>query len=218
MKLQAAVLTGDLVDSSGASPVAVESAMGCIAAIADRVGGEATTFSRHRGDGWQFYLEQPGLALTATLLICAELRAKGGLESRIAIGLGGAHMGSFTNPGAVRDLGAATGTAFISSGRALDSMDKSSRLTIAGEGVDALHARVISMIEDQVMNWSREQAEAMALALGPKDPPTQQAMAEKLGITRQAVAARLHAAGYRQLNGAAQDFLTTFGGEPDGHG
>ena len=97
-------------------------------------------------------------------------------------------------------------------------MDKSSRLAIAGEGVDALHARVISMIEDQVMNWSREQAEAMALALGPKDPPTQQAMAEKLGITRQAVAARLHAAGYRQLNGAAQDFLTTFGGEPDGHG
>lgn len=217
MKPQAAVLTGDLVDSSGASPVAVEAAMGRIAAIADRIGREVTAFSRHRGDGWQLYLERPGLALTTTLLICAELRAEGGLESRIAMGLGGAHMGSFKNAAAVRDLGAATGTAFISSGRALDSMDKSSRLSIAGEGVDALHARLIAMIEEQVMTWSREQAEAMALALDPKDPPTQQAMAEKLGITRQAVAARLHAAGYRQLNGAAQDFLTTFGGEPDGH-
>lgn len=217
MKPQAAVLTGDLVDSSGASPAAVEAAMGRIAAVADRIGREGTTFSRHRGDGWQLYLERPGLALATTLMICAELRAAGGLESRIAMGLGGADIGSFKNLLAVRDLGAATGTAFISSGRALDAMDKSSRLAIAGEGVDALHARVIAMIEEQVMNWSREQAEAMAMALGPKDPPTQQAMAEKLGITRQAVAARLHAAGYRQLHGAAQDFLTTFGGEPDGH-
>lgn len=213
MKPQAAVLTGDLIGSTETAPEAVEAAMARIKTVADRI-SKMASFERHRGDGWQLYLESPGIALAVMLLIAADLRAVGGLESRIALGLGGAYFNSFKNLFAVRDLYAANGSAFVSSGRALDKMPKSQRLALAGEGTDILHQRLISMIDDRISNWSREQAEAVALALSPEGALTQSQIAARLGISRQAVAARLHAAGFSQINGAATDFLHKFGAEP----
>ena len=170
-------------------------------------------FTRFRGDGWQFYLEKPGLALATALLIAATLRAAGGLESRIAIGLGDATFTSTPKSPAMPDLGAASGLAFTASGRALDAMPKNRWLALAGEGVDKLHERLISFIDMRITKWSREQTEVLKVALGPRADVTQEWMANQLGITRQAVAARLSAADFIQINAAAGDFLSHFGGE-----
>ncbi|MGQ0567198.1 MAG: hypothetical protein ACT4OK_19330 [Gemmobacter sp.] len=215
MKPQAAVLTGDLVGSSEATSEAVDAAMARIRKIGDQIGPKVATFARFRGDGWQLYLERPGLGLATTLLVFADLRSAGGLESRISLGVGGAYFNNLLDVFAVRDVFAATGSAFIASGQALDKMGKSRRLALSGDGIDLLHSRLMAMIEERVVGWSHEQAEVAALALAP-NPMTQAEMAAHLGITRQAVSARLRAAGFKQLNSAAIDFRELFGsqGEP----
>lgn len=258
MKAQAAVLTGDLIGSTEAPPEAVETGMRLLARLATQI-GTTTFFTRYRGDGWQIYLEDPGAGLSSTLFIWASLRAAGGLESRIALGLGKA-VGMQTNalatfqqqdypqiqrnalaghapPGllpsskqnalaphsqgeavtpqlnvlATVGLSGVMGEAFTASGRALDHMNRPQRLALAGQAVDPLHRRLFALIEERITSWSVEQAEAMALVFTPDTELTQAAMAERLGISRQAVAARLQAGGYTQLVGAAEDFALTFG-------
>lgn len=112
---------------------------------------------------------------------------------------------------AISDLSGEMGAAFTASGRALDKMEKSQHIALAGQGVDLLHQRLFAMIEDRIMDWSVEQAEVMAMAFAPEGRMTQIEMAEYLNISRQAVAARLQAAGYNQLAQAALDFAATFG-------
>lgn len=50
--------------------------------------------------------------------------------------------------------------------------------------------------------WTPEQAEAVSLALDPRERHTQAEIAETLGVTRQAVQARLSGAGWDALAGA----------------
>lgn len=202
-----------------------------------------TRFTRYRGDGWQIYIENPGLGLSAVLFIWASLIAAENLPSRMAVGLGSAPDKLGTNntesrgrPGippvsrkplthiGFRDeerpkfyerelegLSGMLGEAFIASGRALDMMKLSQRIALSGEGVDALHKRLFSMIDERITEWSFEQAEAMALAFAPEGHTTQIAMAQHLNVSRQAVAARLQSGGYFQLSSAAKDFQQTFG-------
>jgi hypothetical protein len=205
MKPQAAVLTGDLIGSTAASPAMVEAAMATILRTARRI-GPTTRFTRYRGDGWQIYLDDPGQGLWAMLLIAAELRAAKGLESRIALGLGSAYGGSADS------LTTAGGSAFVASGRALDNLQPPQRLTIAvdTDHVDVLHARLVALIDERVADWSPEQAEAMAYDLAPEDHLAQAQIAARLGVSRQAIAARLKAAGRAQLTGAHEDFFHHF--------
>jgi hypothetical protein len=208
MRPQAAVLTGDLIRSTDASPEAVDEAMNLLSYTAHRI-WQFSRFTRYRGDGWQMYLANPGLGLASMLLMSTKLRAAGGLETRIALGLGKANIAA--NNG----LATASGSAFTASGRALDTLEAPRRLALAGEGVDRLHIRLVAMIDRQTASWSKEQSEVIEMLLAPNGPPTQTLMAERLGISRQAVAARIHAAGFDQINGAANDFLAHFGTEAD---
>ena len=210
MKPQAAVLTGDLIASTKASAAEVDAAMSLISLTSQMI-APLTRFTRYRGDGWQIHLEDPGLGLCSMLLIATTLRAAGGLETRIALGLGAATLGSDAG------LATASGSAFIASGRALDSLGSQRRLALAGEGVDRLHMRLVAMIDRHASNWSREQAEVIQMLLAPEGAPTQSMMAERLGISRQAVAARIQASGFDQINGAANDFLAHFGSEGSSH-
>jgi hypothetical protein len=210
MKPVAAVLTGDLIGSTDASSEAVESAMSLLSLTAHRI-WPYTRFTRYRGDGWQIYLDNPGLGLASMLLLATTLRAAGGIETRIALGLGAAKVESSMS------LATASGSAFVASGRALDDLKPPRRLALAGEGVDKLHMRLIAMIDRQTSSWSTEQAEVIAMLLSPKGAPTQSLMADRLGVSRQAVAARIHAAGFDQINGAANDFQTHFGPESSPH-
>lgn len=177
--------------------------MELFASLAKRI-GPLTRFTRYRGDGWQIYLDDPGLGLWAMILFAASARAANGLQSRIALGLGSVYGGS---PDSLTTAG---GTAFVASGRALDKMSKAQCLALAGDGVDVLHSRLVSIIDMIISDWSREQAEAVAMALRPEDHPTQADIAEYLGITRQAVAARLAAANFHQIDAANDDFFFLF--------
>ena len=165
-----------------------------------------TRFTRFRGDGWQIYLHNAGNCLWACLLIMARIKAApGGLATRISVGIGDVSQLGAT------ELSAAGGSAFILSGRGLDDMSGAQTLGIRGVPVDRLQRSVFAFAADRAQRWSREQAEVMAMALHA-DAPSRAAMAQTLGITRQAVDARLVAAGLRLLEDAHLGFVERYSG------
>lgn len=196
-----AVMTGDLIGSTRASQDKVKASLDLIASLY----GADCGFSRFRGDGWQIILDQPGKGLWAMIRICACLRASGGLESRVSLGLGPVdHVD-------LADLSSASGAAFVHSGRTLSGLSKTARLGIAGDGVDVLHARLVALLDDRMAQWSPEQATAAAIAMETLPLRTQAEIAATLGISRQAVAARLASAGFGQIVAATGDFFKRFG-------
>lgn len=206
-----AIFTGDLIAST-AAPDRAETAMQVLARAAATLGhwaGQDACFTRFRGDGWQLRLARPGLALRAALYLTANLTAATALPSRIAIGIG-----PLAHPG-TRDLSDARGAAFEQSGRALDSLPRNRHLALAGAVTDWQIA-LVTLADWHARRWSAEQAEAAALALAP-DAPGQTALAQHLGITRQAIAARLSGAGlaaWEPALHAFESFPFTPGGAP----
>jgi hypothetical protein len=198
-----AVLTGDLINSTQAPACQVDATMALLATAASNIGDD-TRFTRFRGDGWQIYLHNAGNCLWACLLILARLKASGtGLSTRISVGIGPTWNLPET------DLSSAAGPAFVASGHGLDDMATAQILSLSGEGVDQFQKSIFAFAADRVSRWSREQAEAMALALDT-DMPGRAAIATRLGITRQAVDARLAAAGHRLLNEAHLAFFDKY--------
>ncbi len=203
MESFAAILTGDLVNSTQAPVQTVDATMQRIATTAALI-DEDTRFTRFRGDGWQIYLRNAGQCLSVCLLILARLKASdGSLSTRISVGMGEIY------PLPDGDLSAASGPAFIASGRGLDDMAAAQTLSIKGQGVDVFQQSIFAFAADRAARWSREQAEAMALALNP-DMPNRTAIATQLGISRQAVDARLAAAGHRLLEQASIAFVERY--------
>jgi hypothetical protein len=207
-----AVLTGDIIGSTRADPRDVDRAMQTIDAtshlLSKAIGGD-TRFTRFRGDGWQIHLRLSNHCLHACILIIAALRASGaGLASRISVGLG-----EVTFPGST-GLSDASGSAFTTSGQQLDQMQRGEVLAIQGPGITMLHQAIFGLVDERTSRWSGEQAEAVALALHP-DRPNQSQIADRLGITRQAVQARLAGAGYLALEKANAAFVKEVGAQMD---
>jgi hypothetical protein len=215
MTLLYAVLTGDLIGSSKASPLKLDATMDNIAATAkflSQYTGEDTKFTpvdakftRYRGDGWQLVLS-PAFYLRAVALISARLKTdRQTLQTRFGIGIG--TVDSLGGP----DLRDAHGAAFEHSGHALDSLTRDQAIMLAGGAVAELgqaeraerlrgaiewsEAAMLPMFGFITRRWSQAQAEAMAIAL-ENDNQTQATIAAKLGITRQALNLRLTGAGY----------------------
>lgn len=197
-----AVLTGDLVASRKLGRDDVSAAMEQISRTARHLGDmhdTDTRFTRFRGDGWQITLAAPGAALRAALLIIADLKRAGHkTETRISVGIG--HWQSLGS----HDLSDASGTAFVLSGRQLDAMPRHARLEVAaeestlGKAESGCQAAIFGLAAWIASRWSQPQAEAMAMALRG-DRATQERLAVHLGITRQAVHARLSGAGYQSI-------------------
>jgi hypothetical protein len=166
----------------------------------------SSRFTRYRGDGWQIFLKDPGQFLWAAVYLNAVLKADpDGLPTRISIGLGTVET---LGP---RDLSQSSGSAFVHSGRALDALHGKGRtLILTGEATDAIQRSLVAFIEDRMQSWSREQAEVVALKLLPDDLPTQKEISATLGISRQAVAARLEAAGFALISNACVAFHDHF--------
>lgn len=198
-----AVITGDLIHSRRHRPEDLDAAMDTIARQANLIAwqcGDDARFTRHRGDGWQIYLDIPGLCLSAALQISAALRANGpGIATRQSIGIGTIATLPAT------DLAAAQGAAFLASGHGLDQMPKSQQMTIAGDTTPCQDA-IIALADWHSARWSPQQAEAVRMTL-ESESKTQADLAATLGITRQALQARLSGAGF----GAWQPALAAFG-------
>ena len=195
----AAVLTGDLVASTAASPADVDRLMHRLDTAAQdaarALGADDPRFTRFRGDGWQIVVSPAPLYLRITAVLLSGLRLFDiGIGTRIGIGIGAVdRLGT-------RDLSDASGPAFTWSGHALDSLPGTDRLAIAGLPAPGLawHAAALDTLAHFSARWSREQAEALLHRLLAETRPLQHIAAD-LGITRQALSARLAVAGEKPL-------------------
>jgi hypothetical protein len=201
MAINVCVLTGDIIASSRSEPGVLDRALKALSEAADRFErwrpeGGLPRFTRYRGDGWHMVISDPRRALRGALFLRARLRAADlGIETRISIGIGRVDTLGTDN------LSDATGAAFLVSGRGLDRMGRSHTMTIDGEGVTPLHAAIVILAAERSRRWSREQAEAIALALD-STTATQADIAERLSISTQAVNLRLTGGGYQALREA----------------
>lgn len=168
--------------------------------ISEATAVDETYFTRYRGDGWQILVSLAHFGLRAALMMFARLAADPGLPStRIAVGL--ASVDQVPGP----DLSNAHGAAFAVSGRALAQMKRGERLRLAGRGITPCLAAFIGLLDDRITDWTPEQAEAVAHVIAP-DAPTQVEIAAMLGISPQALSARLAGARWPTIRGVLREW------------
>ncbi len=195
------VLTGDLVGSGRLGPGEVDAAMAALSATATEAmrvwGFGRARFTRFRGDGWQCLAPHPRQTLRVMLLLQARLRQLGpGFATRIAAGIGAGRLPPDSG------LGEASGPAFELSGRGLDRLGATARLSVdweaEPEGADWLRA-VFALCDEISRHWTVRQAEIMAASLGTEDQPSQSALADRFGVSQQTIGRLLAAGGHRGL-------------------
>jgi hypothetical protein len=193
-----AVITGDLVGSTGHPADKVDAAMQAIHTAALNISDwqtppKDTRFTRFRGDGWQMVLTSPHFALRAAVVIQGRLIAMG-LESRMFIGVGKPDSFGTSN------LADASGKAFEESGRGLDDMGEMWRLKISGVGVEVQDDIIADLLGERMQKWTAAQAEAASLQLAsPIKIRTLFDIGRALNISPQAVNYRVRGAGCHQI-------------------
>lgn len=196
-----AVITGDLVGSTGHPVEKVEKAMQAIRLAAADIGSWQTPpmdtrFTRFRGDGWQMLLTSPQFALRAAVVIQGRLIAMK-LESRMFIGIGTSNRLGTSN------LADASGDAFEESGRGLDDIGDMWRLKISGAsgaGVNTQDDLIADLLGERMQKWTAAQAEAASLQLAsPVKIRTLFDIGRELKISPQAVNYRVRGAGCHQI-------------------
>jgi len=198
MKSQS-VLTGDLVSSSNLGAEAIDKAMATLEHASvhtenwpiaqDQTLGN-THFTRFQGDGWQALVQASKLDMRVALFMFATLKAQPSLpETRIAVGQ--AEMENISGP----NLSDAYGAAFQFSGRALSEMSRSERLRFDSQDLreQPILNTFLNFLDDRIRDWTPEQAEAVSLVISP-DAKTQTTIASEMGISPQALSARLNGA------------------------
>ncbi|NVK46389.1 MAG: MarR family transcriptional regulator [Rhodobacteraceae bacterium] len=190
-----AVLTGDLVNSTGLGPEKVERAFvaleDCAEMQAEWMGGQSLHFTRHRGDGWQVALAEPKYALRSALCFRAALRALGE-EFDSYIGIAEGDVEGEVGP----DLNEETNKVFSLSGNALEEIKSNKDLAYRIAYFERGAKDAASILADYIsQHWSPIQAATIAPMLLPTGRPTQTEIAKVLGKTRQAVSKALGAAG-----------------------
>lgn len=189
-----AVLTGDLIGSSGLPDTSLQDARAKVIAATEELSkwsigllGSKPEF--FRGDSWQVLLMDPGYFLRAAVFIRACLRAADeNWDTRISVGIGGVTRVDKTR------TSLSSGEAFLLSGHALDRMVSGAKIVVTTpEGAWPTLNSIALFSSELVDEWTSKQARVVSLALAPK-PPLQSELAERLGITQQAVSKALTAA------------------------
>lgn len=191
-----AVLTGDIIRSARLAPGTLDEVMAALAqgaaAMSKWDGARAAAFTRFRGDGWQCLAPAPRLALRATLFLRAHVRALDrDADTRVSAGLGDGTLPKNA------DLAAAGGPAFETSGRGLDEMPRAAQFAVAWASPPPAAAQIgaIFALADEISRlWTARQAETLIETLAPGDA-AQREIADKRGVSQQAIAKRLSAGG-----------------------
>lgn len=176
-----AVLTADIIDSAQ-KPVA--DWLGPLREFLAGQGRHPADWDIYRGDELQLRTS-PENALRAAVGLKALMRSVGGLDIRIAIGLG---EESFR---AAR-VGESNGTAYQRSGRAFGQLrEEKNRLMVSSgcEVPDRTMNLLLRMALQFMDQWSQVSAESVVLALSEPEA-SQQQLAERLGIRQSAVSQR----------------------------
>lgn len=187
-----AVISGDLIDSTGAQIDQIEASFAILTAIADQIqdwcgGDQPTLLTQSRGDGWQLVVPSYQYAMRAALTIIAALKGDpNACQTRLAIGIGEVQIRG-------KDLSDASGSALVASGRSLDSRAKTRSFSISGK-INGYDLAIAELLAAFVHRWTPNQSQAMALWLQP-DNPTLETVGTKLGISPQAVSYRIRPAG-----------------------
>jgi hypothetical protein len=191
------ILTGDLVGSSRLDPSEIDAAMAALerasAEVMRQWGEGPARFTRYRGDGWQCIGPPPRLALRAALLFRAHLGALGrSFDTRISVGIGPGTLPADTN------LTGAVGVAFELSGRTLDRMPHAPRFAVAWDGPPphaVLVQAIFALCDEISRHWTPRQAQVLVEAIGPRARPSQEALADRFGVTQQVIARHLAGGG-----------------------
>ena len=203
--MDGAVLLGDIIASRRVGADVLDEAMGRLRRASkdlERLTGPSH-FTRFRGDGWQLVTPRPEMALRIAVALMAALVRDGKVRTRAAIGLG--QIESLAGG----DLGSASGSAFLRSGQALDDMSPKRLLALEGAPAPAAVwlGGLLPLAEFVIDRWSPPQAEAVSMALEP-GWTVQGQLADRLGISRQAMHTRLKGAGYPAIAAAIAAFET----------
>ena len=206
-----AVLTGDVIKSSLLKPPQLEQVRDVLLQAVRDAGrwksglvlGKAEFF---RGDAWQASLADPALALRVAMFIRARVKSQAIADTRIAIGIG------TIDKVAEKRVSLSQGEAFVLSGHCLDEMPSVVRMTIclpSSTGTAGLWMPVVGQLCDALASqWKPRQAQIVASALFPTESRHEE-IAEKLGVTKQAVTKSLRGAGWHSLIRAITAFELT---------
>lgn len=190
-----AVLTGDIVDSTGLN----EKKSGPPSLVLEGTGNQVkarypsavqSSIDIFRGDSWQMVVSEPARAIRIALFFRTLLRAEYGIDSRVSIAFGEIDYLPSDN------ISTGTGQAFTLSGQGLEGNLKSTRMnlvipslvgTLEGQGL----AIITQLIDLQAGRWTPGQAQAVAGTLlnqtqaeiaanWKPDPVSQQAISQHL--------------------------------------
>jgi len=208
-----AVLTGDIINSSGLGPRELESVrLSLISAVGTVRGwkrglvkGQIEFF---RGDGWQLLVSDPAMAMRVGIFLRACLLASGLADTRVAIGIGGVEKSSS------RKVSLARGPAFVLSGHALDNMTLYSSIAIEAPKSAGLFASWLPVVghlcSSLIEQWTRRQAELVCAVIDPKRPDFETvAQTLRPAISKQAVAKGLRGAQWHAIHEAIDQFEDT---------
>ena len=201
VKKKAAVITGDVINSSALSTVARKKMQRELDSFVKNTKGSWSdlVMQQYRGDSIQAILTTSrSLALRIGLLLQSRLMSsKFGI--RISIGIGEISFQS-------GNIITSDGSAFRASGPYLDAMKKSGEIiSVAGTSDEftaewQTHSSSLNYI---IQDWTPQQAEAVDLQLMGL---TQQQMARKLKITQPSVHQRLQGAGWPVIQKIVERF------------
>ncbi|MFO7649144.1 MULTISPECIES: hypothetical protein [Halomonas] len=185
-----AVITGDIIDSRRIQPAeALSRALdAALEGLTERFG--ACT-SRYRGDGFQLALA-PQHAMEAAVLLRASLIRHSSREqrwdARLAVAVGPAD--GWTPQQGIAE---ASAPPFVASGLALDALPEDQHLVLnPGAPPSGCLALLVRYLDEMIEGWTPAAAEVVAQMLCHAD--SQQALANRLGISQPAVHKRLRTA------------------------
>jgi hypothetical protein len=210
-----AVLTGDIVGSSGLSPEEHRTVVEIIKSIADvfpdTVVGAVDVYS---GDGWQMLLSDCGMSFRIALYLRAGLKREKAVsvDSRVSIAWGEVDARQVN----MQRISESTGEVFTASGRGLKELKKPSLmcfialsdnlLSVAGNGV-------LRLMDALVRQWSPEQARAVGPSLLGR---TQLEISQELDVGQSSINKSLQAASWPDIDALLVQFEAFFGNYPAG--
>jgi hypothetical protein len=205
-----AILTGDIVDSTGLRNGDMQPASNLIAAAGESLksqfpGAIHAQVDIFRGDSWQMVVLDPGNSVRIGLYFRSYLKSNFGIDSRVSIGFGPVDHLPKDN------ISTGTGLAFTLSGQGLLECVKPVRMNISlPDSLNDLNAKglntVIRLIDLQAGRWTQSQSQAIAGALTGL---TQSEIASGWlpePISQQAISQHLDNAGWSQIKDAL-DYL-----------
>lgn len=201
-----AVLTGDIVDSSGLERRAEQPVSALITSTGQKVQkhfqaevhGQIDVF---RGDSWQVAVKDPSRALRIGLYFRSLLRSDFGIDSRVSIGFGDFDYLPAEN------ISTGTGQAFTLSGQGLEACLKPIRMSLSfpagSQDLGGGGLQIITQLLDlQAGRWTAGQSQAMAGALLTLTQAEIAASWQPESISQQAVSQHLENAGWTQIKAA----------------